>query len=292
MWAKYIYMKTFAIFITLGWFLTETSFAQPGTVSLNKGQKFSIENKVSAVSNQEMMGQSMESKADFNTLSAVEVKDVKDNNFNITNNILHMKATMSAMGQEMGFDSDKKEDLESTDKGIDLKSLINHPKDVVVDNTGKIITPKTDALKKNPTDMSGMMMKQLLGDNPNDGGFGLSGLFLNLPKNVAAGYSWTDSSSQGGIKKFTSYTVKEVKGSDAIVGISGTMETDTQTEMQGVEISTKTKGKMKGEETVDTRSGVLKTRNTTLETSGVVSAQGMEIPMTSKITSLVSVKGS
>ncbi len=285
-------MKKFTLIVTIALASTAASFAQSGAISLNKGQKFSIENNVSAVSNQELMGQSMESKADFSTINTIEIKEVKDNNINITNNMLHMKATMSAMGQEMGFDSDKKEDLESTDKGIDLKSIINHPKDVTVDNTGKIISPKAEEPKIDPSDMSGRMMKQLLGGNLNDGGFGLNFIFLTLPKNVAVGYSWVDSSFQGGIKKFTTYTVKEVKGSDAIVTITGTMETDTQTEMQGMEVSTKTKGNLKGEETVDANSGVLKTRNTTLETSGTVSAQGMDIPMTSKITTTVSVKGS
>ena len=285
-------MKKFSLIVTISLFLTIASYAQSGTISLNKGQKFSIENKVTAVSSQEMMGQSMESKADFSTLSTIEVKEVKDNNFNITNNILRMKATMSAMGQDMGFDSDKKDDLESTDKGIDLKSIINHPKDVVVDNTGKIISPKSGEPKKDPSDMSGMMMKRLLGDNPNDGGFGLNFIFLSLPKNVATGYTWVDSSFQGGIKSSTIYTVKELNGSEATLTISGTIDTDTQAEMQGVEVSTKLKGKMKGEEIVDIKSGILKTRNTITETSGIVSAQGMDIPMTSKITSAVSVKGS
>ena len=285
-------MKKFSLMFTMALFLTLAAYAQSGTISLNKGQKFSIENKVTAVSSQEMMGQSMESKADFSTLSTIEVKEVKDNNFNITNNILRMKATMSAMGQDMGFDSDKKDDLESTDKGIDLKSIINHPKDVVVDNTGKIISPKSGEPKKDPSDMSGMMMKRLLGDNPNDGGFGLNFIFLSLPKNVATGYTWVDSSSQGGVKSSTMYTVKELNGSEATLTISGTIDTDTQAEMQGVEVSTKLKGKMKGEEIVDIKSGILKTRNTITETSGIVSAQGMDIPMTSKITSAVSVKGS
>ena len=267
-------------------------FAQSGKISLNKGQKFTIENKISAISNQEMMGQSMESKADINTSSTIEVKDVVNNNFSLSNNISRMKASMSAMGQDMGFDSDKKEDLESSSNGMDLKNLINHPKDVTINDLGKIVSTKKDEPKKDPSDMSGMMMKQLLGDNPNDGGYGINMIFMTLPANVAPGYSWVDSSSVGGIKKSTTYTVKEVKGTEAIVSFLGTMETDTQTQMQGVDVSTKSKGNLKGEATVDTTSGVLKTRNSNIETSGTVSAQGMDIPITSKISSNISVKGS
>lgn len=287
---KYEYMNKNILLTTIGIFLMIFTFAQPGSITLTKGQKFSVENKINAISSQELMGQTMESKAEFNTLSTIEVKEVKDNNYNIINNILHMKANMSAMGQEMGFDSDKKEDMEAG-KGPDLKKIINHPKEVIMDKTGKVISAKEDETNKEPADMSGMMMKQLLGD-PNDGAFGLSIIFHLLPKNASPGFTWTDSSSQAGIKKITTYTLKEVKGSDVLVTFSGTMETDTQSSMQGIEISTKTKGNLKGEETVDIVSGILKTRSSILETNGTVSAQGMEIPMTSKITSQVSVKGS
>jgi hypothetical protein len=283
-------MKKSSLIVTLSLAISTASFAQTGTISLNKGQKFSVENKITAVSNQEIMGQSMESKADINTLSTIEVKEVKDNNFDLINNILRMKASMNAMGQDMGFDSDKKEDLES-DKGPDLRNIINHPKSVTIDKSGKVISGKKTEAKSDPQDMTGMLTK-LLGDNPNDDGYGVSMIFLTLPKNVAVGYSWVDSSSKEGIKKSTTYTVKEIKGSEAVISFTGTTETNTKSEMQGVEVTSNIKGSLKGEETVDTTTGVLKTKNTNIESSGTLSAQGMDIPMTTKITSSISVKGS
>lgn len=283
-------MRKTKLLFALSIVLTTQTFGQSGTLSLTKGQKFSIENKITAVNNQEVMGQSMESKADVNTLSTIEVQNVKDNNFDLTNNIAHLKAVMSVMGQEMGFDSDKKEDLES-DKGTELKNVINHPKNLTITNSGKIISGSKEESKKVGDEMAQMMVR-LLGDNPTTDGYGISLVFIPLPKNVAPGYSWMDSSSNEETKKKTTYTVKEINGSDALITFTGTTATESQTEMQGVQVSTKISGTLKGQETIDTHTGVLKIKNSTVESTGTLSAQGMDIPMTTKITSVLSVKGS
>src|SRR5438046_81300 len=86
------------------------SFAQQG-INLMKGQKFAVDNKVNAVTTQKLMGQSMESNAEITTKYSIEVKDVKDSNYNLTNTFTKMKAKMSAMGNDLNFDSDKKEDM-------------------------------------------------------------------------------------------------------------------------------------------------------------------------------------
>ena len=65
---------------------TISGFTQnSGSIILNKGQKFLIENRFTALSTQEMMGQSMESKADVFTSNNIEVKDIKDNTYHLTN---------------------------------------------------------------------------------------------------------------------------------------------------------------------------------------------------------------
>ncbi len=134
-----------------------------------------------------------------------------------------------------------------------------------------------------------MMMQQLFG-NSEETGFGLSEAFMIVPSNAKQGFSWSDSSSKAGIKKSTTYTVKEIKGSEAIVTISGNLNADTKTEMQGMEISNKSSGKITGEEIVDLKTGLVKKRTTILESSGNMQAMGQEIPMTTRLTSVSTVK--
>jgi len=284
---------TTLLFILL--FFAITGFTQnSGSVILNKGQKFLIENKFTALSTQEMMGQSMESKADVFTSNNIEVKDIKDNNYHLTSTFTKVTAVMNAMGQDINFDSDNKEDMNG-EMGNSMKEIINQPKNVLVDKSGKITYSKKDTTKPDTTTkesgggMMSMMMEQLFG-NPEESGFGLSEAFMIVPANATQGFSWSDSSSKTGIKKSTTYTIKEIKGSEAIVGISGNLNADTKTEMQGMEISSKSSGKITGEEIVDLKTGLIKLRTTTLESSGSMEAMGQEIPMTTRLTSVSTVK--
>lgn len=267
-------------------FIAALSFGQSsGNLVLNKGQKFLVENKVTANSTQEMMGQTMDSKADIFTSNNFEVKDTKDNNYNLTNTFTKVTAAMSAMGQDMNFDSDKKEDMDG-EMGSSMKDFINHPKDILVDKTGKILTEKKVDSSAKGSGMMSMMMNQFLGNSEEAG----LNTFRIIPKKSGAGYSWTDSSSNDGIKKITTYNIKEIKGSDAIIDITGTLNTDTKSEMQGMEISSKTTGTLKGEETVDINTGIVKQRTTTIESKGNIEAMGQNLPMSTKLTTVTSVK--
>ena len=95
-----------------------------------------------------------------------------------------------------------------------------------------------------------------------------------------------DSSNKEGIQRATTYTVKEIKGNDAVVTISGILNTDAKSQMQGMDIINRSKGNLKGEEIIDINTGVIKERTTTLESTGttLIQAQGLEIPMTTKVT--------
>jgi hypothetical protein len=235
-----------------------------------------------------MMGQSIDSKADFVILNTVEVKDIKDNNYTLTNTYTKILANMNAMGQDMNFDSDKKEDMDG-EMGKGLKDLIGKPKNVVIDKNGKIVVNKTDTTTASSGGMMAVMMKQLTG-NAEETGFGLSEAFRIIPSKAFAGTSWMDSSSMDGVKKSTKYTIKEIKGTDAIVSVAGILDVDSQTEMQGMPISNKSNGKINGEEIVDLKTGLIKQKNTTVESSGKLEAMGQEIPTTTKVTAVSTMK--
>ena len=283
-------MKKISLFIAAIFAVTTGTFAQNnGTVNLPKGQKYVVENKVTTKSTSEMQGQSMESNADITSVYAIEVKDLKDNNYNMTNSISAIKMNMSTMGQNINFDSDKKEDMDG-EMGSTFKNYINQPKAVVMDKSGNVIVSKqTDTSKGNDaTTQTEMILKQM-GD-PEQQGYGAKMAFLPISKNAKAGTSWKDSTSADGITRVTNYSVKEIKGNIATISISGTETRDTKMEMQGMEITTKTTGKFTGEENVDINTGVILQNNTSADASGKISVMGQEIPTTIKATTVTTVK--
>src|SRR5674476_1040401 len=70
-------------------------------------------------------------------------KDLFNNNYSLTNTVTGVKMNITQMGQEMNFDSEKKEDID-VPIGSALKEYINQPKKVVMDKSGKLIPQKTD----------------------------------------------------------------------------------------------------------------------------------------------------
>ncbi len=259
-----------------------------GAVNLPTGKKYLVENKVTTTSSSEMQGQEMETNADVNTTYNIEVKDKKDDRYNMTNTISSLKLNMSSMGQNITFDSEKKEDMEG-EMGSSFKGILKQPMDVVMDKSGKVIvTPKADTAKDSSTNPTAMILKQL-GD-PEQQGYGATMAFLPLPKKVKAGDNWKDSIAAEGVTRVTNYTIKEIKEKVATVTIDGTEKRDTKMEMQGMEINTKTDGKITGEETVDTNTGVILQSNTTMDAKGTVNVMGQDIPTTAKAISVTTVK--
>ncbi len=259
------------------------------TVNILKGQKYMVENKISTKSTSEMQGQNMESTADVTSVYAIEVNDVKDNNYNMTNSISAIKMNMSTMGQNVNFDSDKKEDMDGQ-IGSTIKDYIHQPKAVVMDKWGNVIVSKqTDTSKANSAMSQTEMMLKQMGD-PEQQGYGAKMAFLAISKNAKVGTSWKDSTSADGITRVTNYSVKEINGNTATIAIAGTESRDTKIEMQGMEITTKTTGKFTGEESVDVNTGVILQNNISADTAGTIGVMGQEIPTSVKATSITTVK--
>ena len=271
--------------------LTSALITLGQSINLTKGQKFFVDNKISAVTSQTFMGQPIESNAELSTKYSIVVKDIKDNNYNLTNTFTKMKMKMSAMGNDVNFDSDKKEDM-AGEYAASFKDLINKPKEVVIDRSGKVLNVgKEISADTIQSDVMKMMIGQLLGD-PEETGYGVNIAFVSTSSKISTGYNWTDSSNKDGIQRTTIYTVKEIKGNDAVIAITGTLNTDAKSQMQGMNIVNRSKGTLTGQEILDITTGVIKERSTVLESKGtiLVEAQGMEIPMTTKVTSTSSVK--
>jgi len=259
------------------------------SVTLVKGQKYVIENKITTTSSSEMQGQSMETNADVTSTYNIEVNDIKDDNYNMTNKLSAIKLNMTTMGQNVSFDSDKKEDMNG-DMGSSLKDFINHPNAVVMDKSGNIIVAdKPDSAKENEATSPTQMMLKQMGD-PEQQGYGAKMAFLPVSKTLKTGTTWKDSTSDNGVTKVTNYIVKEINGNMATLSVSGTESRDTKMEMKGMEISTKTQGTFSGEETIDITTGVILQNNSTMDASGNISVMGQEIPTKVKAVSVTTVK--
>lgn len=264
-------------------FSTATIAQNNQSLNLKKGQKYVVENKIVTTSSTEMQGQTMEANADVTSTYSIEVKEVTGDAYNLSNTLTAIKMNMSQMGQEMSFDSDKKEDADGP-IGSALKDYINKPQTVVLDKSGKVIPQKTG----DSTEETNMIVKQL-GDFEATG-YGANMAFESLPKNIKVGSTWSNTTDNNGIAKTTNYTVTAIEGNIATISLTGTVSSDMKMENQGMEITTKTTGKFTGEEKVDVKSGVIQSNSTTIDASGIIGVMGQELPTSSKVVSTSTIK--
>ncbi|MEO5649953.1 MAG: hypothetical protein ABIR03_08525, partial [Ginsengibacter sp.] len=104
-------MKKVKLFVIATICISTISFAQSNnSIHLKKGQKYAVENKISTKNSTEAQGQTMETNIEATTTFNIEVNDIVSNNYNLINTVDGVKMAMTMMGQEMNFDSDKKED--------------------------------------------------------------------------------------------------------------------------------------------------------------------------------------
>ena len=274
-------MKKIKLFLFATVCFSTVSIGQTNTsLKLPTGKTYQVDNKIETNSTTEVQGQTMESKFNVTSTYKIEVKGKKDDNYNLTNTLSHIVMDMNVMSQQINFDSDKKEDMDGQ-MGAGLKAFVNQPKDLQMDNSGKVVS------KDSPdSSLSGVAQKLNLAQT----GFGTQLAFLALPDNVKVGASWTDSTNTDGISKNINYTIKAISGGIADVSFTGTTTSDVKMEQNGMEISTKTTGKINGEEKVDVKTGVIQSSTSTGDASGTVSAMGQDFPATVKVVSNTTVK--
>jgi Family of unknown function (DUF6263) len=251
------------------------------TLDFKPGQKFQTESTVKSTTSMEMMGQQMDIKADVTVVRQLEIKDKKDKTYNVASTITRMATEMDMMGQNINYDSDKKEDSAS-DMGKLLKEKINVPVALEMGENGKIIPGKKEAAPaaEEAGNMAAMMKSMGVGD---DDAILTDDMFITVPKNVKAGDVWNDSIIVEGQKTYRDYTVKSIQGNEAVVSIGGKLLTDKKMENQGMEMNLVMESKITGELKVDASTGVIKQRTLTVDGAGNIEMMGQQVPMTTKV---------
>lgn len=271
--------------------VTMASYAQTYKPALNltAGKKYSISVSTKGNSTQEAMGQKMEMPMESVNYQTLEVKEGTANGYKASSTVSRITFSMSMMGQDMAYDSDKKADRDGK-LGEGLNKQVGVVTTFEVDKNGKIIE---STVKKSVKDedaenmMAGMMSSMGLSE-------AASPAFDLFPegKELKVGDTFTETKNvnkDGESKSSTVYTLTGIKDGVATFSFTGTGSLKKTMTMQGMEMETSTNNNTKGEMTVDVTTGLLIKKAFTLESTGKVEVQGTEIPTTSNMTITVTV---
>jgi hypothetical protein len=256
-----------------------------GKLVLSEGQQLQMAQQVKISSSLNLMGQDMEMLANASLLHQVQVKNKKPNSYVLNSTITKMKSTISAMGQEQQFDSEKEADY-NTETGRMMKDVLNKPSEMEIGTDATVISnSSTTSEGSNQADM----LQGLLGGGAENSA-GAAEAFLVIPAGSKKGSTWADSIISEGVKLYRNYTLKEIKGNTATVQLNGTQQTNKTVEQMGMDVNVKVDAILSGEALVNINTGIVQQRTLTAEGKGNAEMMGQSIPMTTKVTSTTIVK--
>ena len=267
-------MKLIKLFLTLA-FLPVFSNAQIIKLNLPKGAQYEVTTSTKIISIATVMGQDMESATDINTTETVKVKDTRPVETDLVKTISKIVANIQSMGQEMVYNSDKKDNEGAMAETFD--KMKGKEKNMTIDMNGKII--KQDSTEESSS--SAMM------GISNEGLIFLSNKFIG--REVKTGTTWYDSTSSSTGDKmstttFGNYTIQAVNNGVATIAFAGKTNLTGTMEQMGQEMAITSTSKVTSQYEVDIASGLIKKSIQNSDGTMNIEAGGMSIPATTKST--------
>ncbi|MBL0154067.1 MAG: hypothetical protein IPP93_11460 [Chitinophagaceae bacterium] len=276
----------FTKFIAALFLLTASqAFGQKPVLNLSKGQKITITTTTKASSSAQVMGQDIENKIDASATQVADVTDVKTEGVELNLLNSHILVSVQSMGQEMGYDSDKK-DNEGPMAEV-FGKYVNAPVNLTVNSEGTIIKKETKISEESA-------------GGPSMGGFQdqLSALGCIksriLGRDLSAGLTWQDSATtvkgKLTIKDDGNFTVVTIENGMASLTYEGTSITSGVVEQMGQEMEFAGQSKVSTKLVIDLKTGIVLIENTSSTINAAVNAGGMEIPVTGSNTYTMNAK--
>lgn len=280
--------KTIVAIIILVSSISNAQTFKPG-VKLQAGKNYTINTIFSTSTTQEVMGQKMEIPMENKTIQLLQIKEATNQGFQsslITNSL---KFSTSIMGNEMGYDSDKKEDR-SGKMSKNFNHLLNTPTTFIVNEDGRIID-KSIVLPPAPknSEEDGNMFSSMMG-NFETAQTSVCPVFnlFDSTNEMKIGDSFEEKTNeddkQGKSTTSITYTLKEIKEGVATFNFIGKGHSIKKMEMMGMQTKATINTKYTGIMLVNTANGLLIKKTTEIEIGGITEAAGMEIPSVGKST--------
>jgi hypothetical protein len=255
----------------------------PGLI-LNKGQQI----VVTTSSNMDAdMGMGMNMKNDVVQQNTLVVTEVNEKTYTVSNTLNRMRFSGSMAGQDVNFDSDKKEDLD-TEMGKSVKDKIGKTVITTIDRkTGKVSVQPNEIID---TPMEDNSLKGLLSGNQGNDEENVSSAFFIIPAGKKPGDAWMDSTSVDKMKSVMQYKFISLEKDLATISIKTTTDGTNTLDANGMQFDITMNSKSTSEIIVNIKTSLVQKRNATADITGNIDMMGQSMPLTSKATSIAEYK--
>jgi Family of unknown function (DUF6263) len=264
-----------------------------GKLKFEQGQTFEVAIQVKNNIAQQAMGQSIDFSVDASGNHSYKVTNATEENNTLNHQVQHIAFTFDGMGQKKSFDSNQEKDLNGQ-FGKPIKDLLSKKYDIIIDPNGKTLMALPEKVQLAEMDSRLAIVTTMLKDvldivQPPQKGKG--SFFKVLPDaETAKGEGWTESSITENGKFDASYTVSDINDSTVVVDFVATSLTVSKAEMMGSEMTTNMTNKSTGKIIMDRVTGIMREKTTTTDSNGNTESSFGTMPVTSKMTTTITVK--
>lgn len=256
-----------------------TVYVNAQNIKLDNGKKITATTTTSMDMDMGMAGQM---KMNSKVTNVLNVTGIDDKNYKATNTITKLTMSQEGMGQNTNFDSDKKEDRES-EIGKAAGKQLDKPAEISIEkSTGKVIeinkkTSPEDEEDKNP-------MADIMGDTQGAEVTAANAFFV-IPSGKKVGDTWTDSTTEAGMKGIKNYVLKSINDGIATLSVKASAKGTLTKEAQGMQFEINMTSTGDGAMLVDTKNGLVKKNDVTSDVAGTLDVMGQSMPITMKMVS-------
>lgn len=277
-------MKT--LLLVAGVLFTANSFAQTNAIKLNKGQTITV---TSSVTQNMDMGMGMTMNSSSNSTHLLKVNDETGNNYNISTTLTKLKVNSSSMGQDSKYDSENVAGSDTEVAAMFDKSMNVAENSLLDKKTGIAVAVKDEGAEEGE-DEDNFLKGMMGGTAGKDGSSIINSSFFTQAAGKKVGDKWIDTTSVGGFKNLTNYTVASINGDMMVVNVDGTLSGNKQVETQGMQIDVNMNTKNKGTIELNKKTLMVTKRKVDAEIASTMDMMGQSMEMTGVITTVTEYK--
>ncbi len=288
-------MKQFILSALLSFSTTVFCFGQKvtGQLKFEQGQTLEISMKVKSTIAQQAMGQAIDFNVDATGDHSYKVTNTTEDNSTLNHRVQRITFSFDGMGQKMGFDSNIEKDMNGP-FGKPIKDMLDKKYDIIIDPSGtvKMAMPEKVELSEMDSRMAIItsMLKDVL-DLVQPPQKGKASFFKVLPDSEAGkGDAWTTSYETNGGKADAAFAISDINDSTIVVDFAENSITVTKAEMMGSETTTTMNNKSAGKIIIDRVTGIMREKTINTESNGNTETSFGNLPVTSKTTTVITVK--
>lgn len=275
--------------------LPATAVAQQvtGILKFEQGQALTVSMKVKTTISQQAMGQAIDFNVEATGDHCYTVTNATEDNTTLHHTVQRIAFVFDGMGQKRNFDSNNEKDL-SGPFGKPIGDLLKRKYDMIIDPFGKALLVQPEKVEMASSDSRMVIINGMMKDvfnatmPPKKGSYSM---FRVLPDTAAGkGQPWTISYTDESGKYDGAYSISDINDTTIVVDFAESSVTVSKAEMMGSETTTTMNNKSTGKIILDRATGIMREKTTSTESNGTTEAAFGSLPVTSKTTTVITVK--